>query len=214
MDITGFITIVPEAPADALFQSFVVGAPVVNQHDGASLANEWQTTIAKVGVKDARKLSAICTDGQYFQIGAPSKFVADMVNAQDDLAARSERPSVPCLWDGAHLDLADSSARGDRSCAWVNETIETVTRIITRFSTSTKNRERLTSISKERSLPLKGLKLWSDTRFSPYAASVLEAFVVNMPVLAAGLDQLADSPREKSSVVKEMEEELRLLKGM
>ena len=88
-----------------------------------------------------------------------------MVNAHPDYAARSERPAVPCLWDGAHLlDLADSSARAERSCAWVNETIETVTRIIKRFSLSIKNRELLTTISKERGLPMKALKLWSETR--------------------------------------------------
>ena len=213
LDVTGIMTIIPEAPAVS-FQSFVVAAPVVTEHDGSSLAREWLDTMSKVGVTDAKKLSAICTDGQYHHNSVPPKFLKKLTSTHPDYAARSEPPSVPCLWDGAHLlDLADSSARAEPNCAWVNDTIDAVTRITKRFSISSKNREILRSVSEELGLPLRGLQLWSETRFSPYAAVVLQAFVTNMPALAAGLDRLADSSREKATVVDQMLADLRLLKG-
>ena len=144
----------------------------------------------------------------------PTQVPEKLSSAHPDYAARSKPPSVPCLWDGAHLlDLADSSARAEPNCAWVNDTIDAVTRITKRFSISNKNREILRSVSEELGLPLRGLQLWSETRFSPYAAVVLQAFVTNMPALAAGLDRLADSLRKKATVVDQMLADLRLLKG-
>ena len=213
LDITGLLTLVPEAPADALIQSVVIGAPVVKEHDGTSLADEWLQTAARVGITDVRKLAAICTDGQYHHLSVPTKFLTKLTASHPDYAARAEPPCVPCLWDGAHLlDLADGSARAEPGCSWVGQTVEAVTRITKRY-TMGKGHEVLRTASEEKGLPMRGLQLWSETRFSPYAARVLTNFIANIPVLAVALKEQLDSAATKGSLIAELTSDLRLLTG-
>ena len=63
--------IVPAAPAGQLIQTYVVGAPVIINHNGKSMAEQWRDTVTSVGVKDAEQLSAVCTDGQYLHNHVP-----------------------------------------------------------------------------------------------------------------------------------------------
>ena len=213
LDITGLITLVPEAPASDLIQSVVIGAPVVREHDGTSLADEWIETAKRVGITEVRKLAAICTDGQYHHLKVPPKFLTKLTASHPDYAARSSPPCVPCLWDGAHLlDLADGSARAEPGCAWVKETVEAITRITKRFSIG-KGRETLRTAGEEQGLPVRGLQLWSETRFSPYAARVLKNFIANIPILAAALKEQIDSASGKPSHTTELTSDLRLLTG-
>ena len=214
IDITGIITIVPDAPSTDIFQSFVIGAPVVKNHDGTSLARQWLKTAANANIKETRKLAAICTDGQYHHNSVPSKFLSHLTATHPDLAARSEPPCVPCLWDGAHLlNLADVSARAEAGCAWVQETVDAVTRITKRCSFG-KSRQTLQDISEEESHPLRGLQLWSETRFAPYAGHVLECFVTNMPAMSAALAKQLDSRAAGNNLLEDMRLDLRLLTGI
>ena len=72
LDITGLITLVPEAPASDLIQSVVIGAPVVREHDGTSLADEWKTA-KTVGITDVQKLADICNDGHYHRLSVTTQ---------------------------------------------------------------------------------------------------------------------------------------------
>ena len=216
IDVRGIITIVPKAPCDQLIQSLVIGAPVVAHHDGDSLAQEWVETLTALKVNDTDKLAAICTDGQYHGADVPAKFLAKLQSRHPDYAARSKPPSVPCLWDGAHLvDLGESSARREVSCLWVQNVIDSISRVVKRFSYG-KGQEMFRTASSRMGVETRGLLLWSETRFSPYAASVIEAFMTNIPVLVSALeDQLAESSSTsgRSAQSAEQRKDLQLLKG-
>ena len=217
VDVTGIITLIPEAPHDSMIQPFVVGSPVVQKHDGDGLAEEWLKTVASVGVKDTRKLSAICTDGQYHGADVPAKFLTKLRVSHPDLAARSEEACVPCLWDGAHLlDLAESSAK--KECGWVQVAIDAISRIVKRFSYG-KGHEDFLSAGQRIGVKGRGLLLWSETRFSPYAARVVEAFIANIPIFIEVLeDHFRRDGRHRGGRAShpeedEKEKDLNLLRG-
>ncbi|XP_043231410.1 uncharacterized protein LOC122386354 isoform X2 [Amphibalanus amphitrite] len=216
VDITGILTLVPEAHCDELIQSFVIGAPVVAHHDGESLAEEWVNTVKRVNIQDTAKIAAVCTDGQYHGADVPAKFLAKLQSSHSDYAARSRSPSVPCLWDNAHLlDLAESSARRELSSKWVDDVVDAISRVVKRFSYG-KGREVFIAAGKRMGIETRGLLLWSETRFSPHAANVIEAFVTNLPVLAVALeDQLVASCASAGSRTvqqAEIKQDIKLLK--
>ena len=215
IDITAIISVFPEADAGELIQSLVVGAPVVTEHDGTALATEWVETAARIAIKHPGQLAAICTDGQFHHGSVPTKFLQLLTTSLPDYAERSVPPAVPCLWDGAHLmDLADGAARKEVACTWVNDTVETISRITRRFTLG-QNRERLRKTSERLKLPFRGLQLWSETRFSPHAANVLENFGENMRIIAAAMGDMIDAPSTRSvaAIVEDLKNDLRLLTG-
>ena len=113
----------------------------------------------------------------------------------------------------AHLStLANGAARRPRGCSWVNRTVGTISRLTKRFTVG-KCRETLRTVSEEQGLPLRGLQLWSETRFSAHAATVLENFCANMRVIAGAMGALLDSPSTKEDLVQELIADLRLLTG-
>ena len=57
----------PEARASDIFQSFVVGATLVKQHDGQALAADNRDSLEKVGVVTTEKTYAIAADWQYYR---------------------------------------------------------------------------------------------------------------------------------------------------
>lgn len=212
VDITGIISVVPDAPPGQMVQTYVIGAPVVAKHDGDSMAKEWLATVRKVGITTPGKLAAICTDGQYLHNGTPGKFVRALTTSQADLSARSQTPAVPLLWDGAHLmELADTSARRQPDSAWVNDTVEIITRVHKRFRTGA-GLEELLEEGKARGVTVRTPQLWSETRFAPHAATVLEAFQVNMPVMADIMERQVTWCKSRA-VAEELERDLRILRG-
>lgn len=213
IDITAVITIFPEADDNEMIQSVVVGAPIVTQHDGSSLAREWVQTAERIGITDTKKVAAICTDGQYHHQQVPAKFLSELAAVHPDIAQRSVPPAVPYVWDGSHLsNLADGATRQQAECAWVDATVEVISRITKRFAMG-KARERLRTISEQNDSPLRGLQLWSETRFAPHAASVLNNFLDNMRAMAAAMGEMLDAPSTKTSAIPDLEADLRLLTG-
>ncbi|KAF0291309.1 hypothetical protein FJT64_010549 [Amphibalanus amphitrite] len=213
MDITGIVTIIPTAPPQQLFQSFVVGAPIVKNHDGAGLAEEWLGTVKSFGVTTADKLAAISTDGQYHHGGVPGRFLKRLRDSEEDVAQRSKRPCVPCLWDDAHLlQLADGDARKGDGCQWVRETVDTITRINKKF-THGKAYESFRDTIEALGGEGKGILLWSDTRFAPHAAKVLKAFIANLPAFKADMEKQMMSGDVKSSVLVEIRQDIKMMTG-
>ena len=214
IDITAMITLVPHAPPESLIQAFILGAPVVADSDGSSLAEEWLATARASGINSAEKLSAICTDGQYHHGSVPSRFLKLLQDSESDYAKRSKVPSVPCLWDGAHLlQLADGDARkSNGSCAWVSEVVGITTRVNRRFKYG-KPYEEFLRTGKALGVKTRAIQLWSETRFAPHAANVVQAFVTNMPVFIATLEAQLESSRLTASVVTEIREDIKTLKG-
>ena len=213
VDITAVLCVVPEAQVDELVQSFVVAAPVVKDHGGQAIAEEWQRSLANVGVTKPEQLAAVCTDGQYHSIGAPKKLLEIMTRSQDDLREQSRPAAVPVLWDSAHLiELAESSARKEPHCSWVDEIKSDVTRISQRF-TMASGWERLDNAGKELQEKTFRPRAWSDTRFCPYATAVIDAFVKNMPTMENALKSQLMSPDTKTNLLEGIKKDLRLLRG-
>ena len=205
IDITAVMSVVPAAPAGQLIQTYVIGAPVVIRHDGKSMAEQWRDTVASVGIKSTEQLSAVCTDGQYLHNHVPANFLRL-------LGSSAGRPAVPCLWDGAHLlQLAESGARNEPGSAWVRETIDSITRISKRFRLGA-GLEQLRAEAEDRGVVMRSPQLWSETRFAPHAANVLEGFRGNLALMEGVLErQLPFCSSE--SAANEIAADLRDLKG-
>ena len=203
IDITALMSVVPYAPAGQMIQTYVIGAPVVVRHDGKSLAEQWLDTVRAVGVTRTEQLAAVCTDGAYLITHVPENFLRLLDSA-------SGRPAVPCIWDGAHLmQLAEGSARSE--AAWVRETIEHVT-TITKIFRYGSGLEQLRAEATERGLRMRSPQLWSETRFAPHAASVLEAFQANLPLMETVLERQRRFC-VSASTATELGSHLRVMKG-
>lgn len=206
IDIVAVTTIVPEAAPENLIQSFVVAAPVVTDHSGEALGREIARCLSEVGVTHPDQLAATCFDGQYHKNKVPETMLRNMA-AADPQTARS--PSVVSLWDGSHLlNLADADARSKPGCEWVNQTKETVTRITKRHVSGKGLEVLLEAAEKVGSVALRP-KLWSDTRFAPYAARTFCVFRRNQEAMAQALRD-----RVKSGEADSLErKDLKLLEG-
>ena len=204
IDITALMSVVPHAPAGQLIQTYVIGAPVVIRHDGKSMAEQWLDTVKAVGVNSTEQLSAVCTDGQYLHNHVPETFLRKLGSA-------SGRAAVPCLWDGAHLmQLAEGSARNEDSAAWVRDVIEDVTRITNRFKRGG-GLEQLRAEATRRGARMRSPQLWSETRFAPYAATVLEAFQTNLLLMEAVLERQLQFCQ--ADCVSKLNADIRVLRG-
>ena len=205
IDITALTSIVPAAPAGELVQTYVVGAPIVINHDGKSMAEQWRDTVASVGIETTDQLAAICTDGQYLHNHVPAKFLELM-------GSTSGKPAVPCLWDGAHLlQLAEGSARKEAASSWVSRVIDDITRITKRFRLGG-GLEQLRAEADDRGVKMRAPQLWSETRFAPHAAVVLEAFQTNMGLMEAVMERQIPFCPSKSAA-DDMKADVRILKG-
>ena len=207
LDITAITTVVPEAPVGSMIQSFVVGAPVVKERDGDGHAQQLRGTIASLGITRTEQLSAIAADGQVHHNGVPTKLLRS-------LSVGSAAPAcVPRIWDGAHLmNLADVDARNATSCKWVNQTVASITRITKRFTLGA-GLERLLDAGNDLGCRVLRPRLWSETRFAPYAADVLKTFMTNVPAMTHALRQQITAETRRN-VISELQEDLRTLKGM
>ena len=213
VDITAVLCVVPEAPVEDLVQSFVIAAPVVKDHSGQAIAEEWMRSLENVGITRPDQLAAVCTDGQYHSIGAPRKLLEIMRVSQEDLRDRSRPATVPVMWDSAHLmELAENSARKEPRCSWVDEVKADISRISQRF-TMASGFERLDDAGKELGVKVLKPKSWSDTRFTPYAAGVVDVFVHNMTAMKRALEHQLMSTETKTSLRLDLERDLRLLNG-
>ena len=204
VDITAIQTLVPNAEPDHIFQTFVVGAPVVKDHDGEALAADISNTLSAVGITKADKIAAVAADGQFHHNGVPQK-----------LARRLESStgcSIPAVWDQAHLmNLAESDVRKHASSKWVRDTIETVSEANKMFSIG-KGWEDLRRCGEDMGEPVLRPKLWSETRFAAYAAEVFSVFRRNEKQLRAAL-QRKRRDETRSTHLKELEKLLVALKG-
>lgn len=203
VDIIAILTLVPTAEPNTIFQSVVVGAPVVKKHDGDSLASGIRGALAQVGVTNANQLAAICADGQYHHNAVPQKLVRQL----GDSAA-----VVPAVWDPAHLlNLADADARNDQQSPWIQETINEITTISRRFSTG-KGWEDLQKCGEHLGVPALRPKLWSDTRFAAHAADVLTVFRRNYSALKMALERRLEE-ESRAGHVHDIRRELASLRG-
>ncbi|KAF0289780.1 hypothetical protein FJT64_011995 [Amphibalanus amphitrite] len=172
-------TLVPNAEPDHIFQTFVVGAPVVKNHDGEALAADICSTLSEVGVTNTEKIAAVAADGQFHHNGVPQKLAR--------LLESSSGCPIPAIWDQAHLmNLAESDARKHGNSRWVRDTIETVTEVNKMFSIG-KGWEDLRRCGEDMGEPVLRPKLWSETRFAAYAAEVFSVFRRNEKQLRAAL---------------------------
>ena len=95
VDVTAVLTMVPEAEPEKLFQSFVVGAPVVQEHDGGALANDIKTSLEAVGVTKTEQIAAIGADGQYHHNSVPEKTSADARKGRQSKCPSAMGPGPP-----------------------------------------------------------------------------------------------------------------------
>lgn len=185
VDITAVTTLVPGAAPGSMIQTFVVGAPVVTAHDGASQARQLQETLAAVGLTSCDQLSSIAADGQYHKNHVPELLVKNI--HRDDPTSPARPPCVPAVWDSSHLiNLADHDAQDHASGEWVRSTVEKMTELTKKFSHG-KGNEDLRQAAEETGLQLLQPKLWSTTRFSAHAAEVARTFLTNVPAMRVTL---------------------------
>ena len=204
VDVTAILTLVPEAEPNHLFQSFVVGAPVVKNHDGDAMASEICESLAQVGVTSANKVASIAADGQYHHNHVPQKVV--------QLLDKEDVTAVPALWDPAHLmNLAEGDARKDVKGEWVRDTIDVVTAVNKRCLVG-KGWEELMRCGEEVGGKALRPKLWSETRFAPHAGEVFTVFRRNLELLCSLLEKRLDEETRPTQLA-ELRKELVILKG-
>ena len=203
VDVTAILMLLPAANAEDIFQSFVVGAPVVQQHDGEALADDIRGSLENVGVAATGQISAFAADGQYHHNDVPAK-LARMLDGPSDL---------PAVWDPAHLmNLAESDGRGAVQAAWVQETIEVMTSVTKRFSYG-KGWEDLKACGDQSKQKALRPKMWSETRFAAHAGEVFYTFRRNLPLLCTALEEKFKE-EARPAQLKEMKKELCHLTGM
>ena len=152
------------------------------------------------------QIAATCFDGQYHKNSVPAHMLSCMSAADPKIGSK---PSVVSLWDGSHLaNLADSDARMRPGCEWVQETKDAVTRITKRHVTG-KGLEVLLETAANRGDVALRPKLWSDTRFAPYAARTFSVFQHNMTAMTDVLRRRVQSGEADSTERKD----LKLLEG-
>ena len=205
VDVTAILTLVPEAEPDKLFQSFVVGAPVVKNHDGDALAGDIRDSLRRAGVTSAEKVAAIAADGQYHHNAVPEKLTKL-------LEKESAATTVPALWDPAHLmNLAEGDARKDTCGAWVRDAVDVVTAVNRRCSIG-KGLEELIQCAELSGKPALRPKLWSETRFAPHAGQVFSVFLRNMDLLRLVLEKRLEEETRPNHLV-DLRKEIVMLKG-
>ncbi|KAF0294904.1 Arachidonate 12-lipoxygenase, 12R-type [Amphibalanus amphitrite] len=203
VDITAVLMLMPNAEPDEIFQSFVVGAPIVKQHDGDGLAADIRDTLKRVGVVASEQVSAVAADGQYHHNDVPAK-----------LARMLDGHSVfPAVWDHSHLmNLAESDVRKAAEMAWVQDVVDLMTAVSKRFSIG-KGWEDLVACGEKRGQRPLRPKLWSETRFAAHAAQVITVFRRNLPLLCAALEERLDAEEApRAAQLNEMKKELAQLK--
>ena len=195
VDITAILAVVGNAPPENRIQSFVISAPVVAAHDGQSIARELTSSLKSIGVVSPDQLSAMSMDGQYHQTGVPMAVIRNM-------AADSgvQRYPVVVLWDGSHLlNLADCDARKEPANQWVDETIARMTAIAKRHTHGKGLEDLLNTADRVGSTVLKP-KLWSATRFAPYASRTFDTFLKNWNVMKQVLaDRVAGGTSDEAA---------------
>ncbi|KAF0288216.1 hypothetical protein FJT64_013364 [Amphibalanus amphitrite] len=151
----------------------------MKNHDGEALAADICSTLSEVGVTNTEKIAAVAADGQFHHNGVPQKLA--------QLLESSSGCPIPAIWDQAHLmHLAESDARKHCNSRWVRGTIETVSEVNNMFSIG-KGWEDLKRCGEDMGEPVLRPKLWSETRFSAYAAEVFSVFRRNEKQLRAAL---------------------------
>ena len=170
---------------------------------------EIQETLSNEEVASTEKSAAIAADRQYHRLKVPEKLLTNM---RSEDGQRSEgHADVAAVWDNAHLmNLADSDAR--KVCQWVQETTKVITEISKRFMFG-KGLEELLDMGKKMGVKARRLKLWSETRFVPQAATVLQAFLHNWEVIMAVLSEGLQVERRKGYAEEQLTD-LKKLKGM
>ena len=210
MDLTAIIAIVPEADEDNMVQAFVIGAPVVKDHTGDGLAGELQSTLEKFGIRHTDQLAAICMDGQYHHQKVPEKLLQRMVHSSERLGTT---PCVATLWDGSHLlNLAEHDARSQGDCKWVKETLEIIT-YVTKLHNIGKGLEELLDRGDELGEKILHPKLWSGTRFAPYASRTLKVFMNNLPTVIDLMEEEVENGTKDTGKERELAETLQVVKG-
>ena len=205
VDVTAVLTLMPEAEPDKLYQSFLIGAPVVKNHDGDALAGDIRDSLQKVGVTSAEKLAAVAADGQYHHNAVPEKLTVL-------LEKESATYTVPALWDPAHLmNLAEGDARKDVSGKWVRDAVDLVTSVNRRCSVG-KGLEELLQHGEQSGKPALRPKLWSETRFAPHAGQVFSVFLRIMDLLRLVLEERL-SEETRPIHLADLRKELMTLKG-
>lgn len=181
VDITAIFTVVPDAPPEHLVQVLAIGAPVVKEHDGESIARELQRTLALVGIESAAQVASFSGDGQYHHASVPQR-LTDALNEAAGVDAEVE--CINAVWDTSHLmQLAEKDARQEPANAWVQDIIVKMTDITKRFS----HGKGLEDLMDEAADDFVTLKLWSNTRFAAHAAKSLRAFRSNGAAMLAVL---------------------------
>ena len=205
VDVTAVLSLVPDAEPDHVFQSFVVGAPVVKDHDGEALARDVRDSIAKVGVTSAEKVASIAADGQYHHNAVPEKLVR--------LLSKDEPPAVPALWDHAHLmNLAEADSRREKAGEWVRDTVEVMTAVNKRCLLG-KGLEVLLTCGEDVGEQVLRPKLWSETRFAPHAGQAFSVFRRNLDLLCTALEKRRGE-ETRPAQLNELAKELAQLKGL
>lgn len=109
------------------------------------------------------------------------------------------------------MNLADADARKSDKCAWVNSTLDKVTKITKRF-THGKGLEDLLDAGEELGVQVFSPRLWSETRFAPHAADVIRAFIRNIDSMSLSLRKRI-AVETKDGVIADMQDDLKHLKG-
>ena len=204
VDVTAVMTLVPDAEPENIFQSFVVAAPVVREHDGKALASGLRDSLKKVGVTRAETVAAIAADGQYHHNDVPQKLVS--------LLDKDYPATVPAIWDPAHLmNLAEGDARKDSTGEWVRNTVEVITAVNKRCLIG-KGLEVLMMCGEESGEQALRPKLWSETRFAPHAGQVVSVFRRNLDLLCTALEKKIEEETRPAQLA-ELRKELVLMKG-
>ena len=179
VDITAIFTVVPNTPPEHLVQTLVVGAPVVKEHDGQSMAKELQRTLAQVGIETAVQVASFSADGQYHH-SSVSQRLTDALNEKNG-ELNAEVQTIPAVWDMSHLmQLAEKDAKTEEACLWVQNTVDIMSEINRRFSHGKGLEDLMAAASDEEFTTPKS---WSNTRFAAHAAKTIKAFRTNAPAM-------------------------------
>ena len=220
IDVVAVFHLCPENEPDELFQSLVVAVPKITRGNrNAGLLTQWAETADRLGLTDTKKLASVSFGEEFQRDGLHAKFLSKLTSSsQTNSAEGSEAPTVPCLWDGAYmLDLADSAARAEQHCSWVNDTVETIRRLSNWLVPIRDGifAELAMSMEEADELPFRGIHLWSYIRSAEHSETVLDMIIRELPEIPAAIQRRIDSDAEgvKESTIPQLEADLRLLTG-
>ena len=221
IDVVAAVLLCPENEPGELFQSLVVAVPKISWEDrGASLVTQWADTAARLGLIDTKKLASVSFGEELQREGLPAEFLSKLTSSsQTNSAESSGTPAVPCLWDGAHmLDLADSAARAEQHCSWVNDTVETIRRLSNwaldlRELYESFGAELMATLKGVTELPFTALHLWTYTMSVQFSESVLGRFIRHSSGIRRAIRWWIDSEVTSASTKDKLEADLLLLTG-